>query len=96
MSEFRVLPSLCGGSLAEWQTANRQQGWKMTPTVQGIEAMRGRAGLSGNWCQGYVVLDHTRRPFELGTVSLQEAINVVETRGEELAAARDSAESKEK
>lgn len=95
--EFDVLPSLCGGSIAEWQVARRTKDeWNFRPFGNGIEAFCGRAGISGNWCTGYIVVDESRRPFDLGVMPLQQAVETVENRGEELTAARDDAESKEK
>lgn len=97
MPEKWDTPSLCAGALLQWNGATRaKQGWKVTPSAAGIEAWLGKTGISGNWVTGYVVIDMHRRPEGLEAKSLQDAINTVETRGEELAAATQGAELKEK
>jgi hypothetical protein len=85
-------PSLCGGSLGQWNETRRKDGWRMVPHAGGIEAMLGQAGLSGNWAAGYIVLDWARRPLKEQTYGLQDAIDVVEAEGAQLAAERDKAE----
>lgn len=94
--EVEVLPSLAGGSLADWSENSKRKArspeWKMTPTNQGIEAFLGKVGISGNWLIGYVLVDQHRRPFGKETFSLDEAIRRVETEGESLSKARYSDE----
>lgn len=91
----RANPSLLGGTLADWQRTDKTKDWKFRAVDNGIEAWCGRAGITGNWFAGYVVIGPTRRPLERQVRSLKEAVEIVETRGEELVAATVPSTSKE-